>query len=101
MNWALIMRTLGLVLLVEAVALLPSLGIALYLNEPDYMAFVITIAIVAATSFCLARTRLDTNDVGYREGFIIATAGWLFLALFGALPFVISGALPGFVDAFF
>lgn len=101
MNKPLILRTLGLVLLVEAGAMLPSMGIALYLNEPDYMAFAISITLVLLIGFTLSRTPLNTNDVGYREGFIVATASWFFLALFGALPFTISGAIPNYIDAFF
>ncbi|WP_027364592.1 TrkH family potassium uptake protein [Desulfotruncus alcoholivorax] len=101
MNTSLILRTLGLVLLCEAGAMLPSLGIALFLGEADYLAFAISIFFIAIAGFILARTRIESSVVGYREGFIIATAGWLFLALFGSLPFIISGAIPGFIDAFF
>lgn len=101
MNIPLILRTLGLVLLCEAGAMLPSLGIALYLGENDYKAFVISIFTLVIIGFTLSRTRIISSDVGYREGFIIATASWLFLALFGSLPFMISGAIPGFIDAFF
>ena len=101
MNTPLILRTLGMVLLCEAGAMLPSLGIALFLGEADYMAFAFSISFIAIIGFTLARTRIESSVVGYREGFIIATAGWLFLALFGSLPFILSGAIPGFIDAFF
>ena len=36
-----------------------------------------------------------------REGFAIVTFGWTFFALFGALPFVFSGAIPSYLNAFF
>ncbi len=101
MNKPLILRTLGLVLLCEAGAMLPSLGIALYFKEHDYQAFAISITLVALIGFALSRTRLTSNEVGYREGFIIATGSWLFVACLGALPYIISGAIPGFIDAFF
>ncbi|WP_347488424.1 TrkH family potassium uptake protein [Desulfoscipio sp. XC116] len=101
MNKPLILRTLGLVLLCEAGAMLPSLGISLYLQEDAYIAFSISIFVLALIGLTLSRTQLYANDVGYREGFIIATASWLLLALFGSLPFMISGAIPGFINAFF
>lgn len=101
MNTALVLRTLGLVLLCEAIAMLPSLGIALYLHEGAYRAFIISIILSALIGTALSRLRVASSDVGYREGFVIATAGWLFITLFGSLPFIISGAIPGFVDAFF
>jgi len=101
LNKPLILRTLGLILLCEAGSMLPSLGIALYLQETAYIAFSISIIVLALIGLPLSRTRLTSSDVGYREGFIIATASWLLLALFGALPFMISGAIPGFIDALF
>ena len=36
-----------------------------------------------------------------REGFAVVTFGWTFFALFGALPFVFSGAIPSYLNAFF
>lgn len=101
MNSALVLRTLGLVLLCEATAMLPSLGIALYLHEDAYRAFIISIFIIGLIGAALARVQVVTSDVGYREGFVIASAGWLFMALFGSLPFILSGAIPGLINAFF
>jgi len=101
MNIPLILRTLGLVLLCEAAAMLPSLFIALYLGESDYKAFIVSILVISIIGLALSRTRLNTNEVGYREGFIIATARWLMVAVFGSLPYLISGSIPGVVDAFF
>ncbi|KJS13341.1 MAG: potassium transporter [Peptococcaceae bacterium BRH_c8a] len=101
MNKALVLRSLGLVLLCEAVAMLPSLGIALYLHENAYRAFIISVIVIGLIGVALIRIKVQSNDVGYREGFVIATAGWLFMALFGTLPFILSGAIPGLVNAFF
>ncbi len=101
MNKALVLRTLGLVLLCEAAAMLPSLGIALYLHEYAYRAFIISVIIIGLIGAALVCTKVRSSDVGYREGFVIATAGWLFMALFGTLPFLLSGAIPGLANAFF
>ncbi|MCB9099835.1 MAG: TrkH family potassium uptake protein [Anaerolineales bacterium] len=40
-------------------------------------------------------------DIGKREGYLIVTLGWVTMSLFGALPFVFSGAIPSYTDAFF
>ncbi|HBX24451.1 MAG TPA: TrkH family potassium uptake protein [Desulfotomaculum sp.] len=101
MNKALILRTLGLVLLCEAVAMLPSLGIAIFLREDAMRAFVISISVIGLIGAALGRIKVHSNVVGYREGFVIATASWLFMAMFGSLPFLLSGAIPSFVNAFF
>jgi len=101
LNKHLIMRTLGLVLLCEAGAMIPSLVISLYYGEQDKLAFLISIAIVSTLGFILVKRPVETRDVGYREGFAIATFSWLLLAFFGAVPFYLSGAVSNFVDAFF
>ena len=35
-----------------------------------------------------------------REGLVICGLGWILVSLFGSLPFIISGAIPNFVNAF-
>lgn len=47
-------------------------------------------------------TRKDTNtNIGKREGYIIVSTAWVIISLFGTLPFILSGAIPSFSDAFF
>ena len=46
-------------------------------------------------------TRGHSKEVKKREGYIIVTFGWIFMALSGTLPYVISEAIPGFTNAFF
>ena len=101
MNRNLIIRTLGLVLLFEAGAMLPSLFISLYFGENDREAFLSTIALLAVPGFLLYLVRVKDTTVGYREGFAIATMAWLVTAAFGGIPFLLSGSLPTFYDAFF
>ncbi|MCF8297317.1 MAG: TrkH family potassium uptake protein [Saprospiraceae bacterium] len=47
-------------------------------------------------------TRKNNNkNLGKREGYIIVTFAWIIISLFGALPFVINGAIPSYTNAFF
>ncbi|RKY96140.1 MAG: TrkH family potassium uptake protein, partial [Ignavibacteriae bacterium] len=41
------------------------------------------------------------KELGKREGYLIVTLGWVFMALFGSIPFMLYGAIPNFADAFF
>lgn len=44
----------------------------------------------------------STNlNIGKREGYIVVSFSWIFISLFGALPFVISGSIPNYTNAFF
>lgn len=45
--------------------------------------------------------KADKSDLGKREGYLIVTLGWLAMSAFGAIPFVVYGAIPNYSDAFF
>lgn len=101
MNRNLIIRTLGLVLIFEAGAMLPSFFISLYFRESDMIPFLYSIMMLAIPGLLLTRVRVIHHDVGYREGFAIATMTWLVTAACGSIPFLLSGSLSSFYDAFF
>jgi len=101
LNKFFILRTMGLLLIFEAVAMVPSLFLAAYYGEADLKAFIISIIIIVAVGYPLARLRFNEHTIGYKEGFAVATLGWLFMAVFGALPYIISGSTSSVVDAFF
>lgn len=46
-------------------------------------------------------TRGHRKEVKVREGYIIVTFGWIFMALSGTLPYLVSEAIPDFTNAFF
>ncbi|MCL6478263.1 MAG: TrkH family potassium uptake protein [Peptococcaceae bacterium] len=102
MNKKLISRALGLVLLCEAGAMVPSLLLTFYFKEGEWRAFLISIVVTAMVGGLLAvRGAGNEGNVGYREGFAIAAFGWVLLAGFGSLPYILSGALASPVDAYF
>lgn len=45
--------------------------------------------------------RHDLTNIGKKEGYLIVTLTWVSISAFGALPMVISGAIPSYTDAFF
>lgn len=102
MNRRLILRALGLVLLCEAGAMVPSLLLGFYYHEDDWPAFLISIIVTAFAGGVMAvRGNGGGSSVGYREGFAVAAFGWLSLAVFGSIPYILSGTLPNPVDAGF
>ncbi|MGI6604929.1 MAG: TrkH family potassium uptake protein [bacterium] len=101
MNLRFILKNLGLILLCEGALMAPSLGIALYLSESDAPAFFLTMVITLAVGFMLSHVRCTNTRLSGREGFATASLAWLLVATFGALPFLFSGTLTTFSDAFF
>ncbi len=49
----------------------------------------------------MALTRKHRKEIQKREGYIIVTFGWIFMALIGTLPYIFTNAIPSFTDAFF
>ena len=100
MNSRMIARSLGLILLCLAVLLLLPMAAGLYYGE-NVVCFAATIAVAAVLGFVLTRFKPDSNSISARDGFVIVGAGWLLLSAIGALPFVISGDIPNYIDALF
>ncbi|MBQ8160770.1 MAG: TrkH family potassium uptake protein [Clostridia bacterium] len=102
MNMALVFSLLGTIVLVEAVSMVPSLLIALIYGDGDAMVFVYSILATAAAGLVM-RLLAKPKDrmLRGREGFTVVALSWIVLSAFGALPFLLSGFLPNFVDALF
>ena len=103
MNRKLIIRMLGALLLIEAAAMLPAFFIAVIYRDGDASAifFSILINIAVGCSLCFLPGKIGESHLRMKEGFIITALGWIFLGLFGAIPFMISGIIPRFEEAFF
>jgi len=101
MNIKAVLNTLGKLLQVEAGLMLLPLIVALIYRE-DPIPFLITIGLLIVIGTLLTAV-LHKGDhlIFEREGFLIVALSWVIMSVFGALPFVISGAIPSFVDAFF
>ena len=102
MNKRLVLRLLGAILLIEALAMAPSLAISLLYGDGDALALLSSMALLAALGFPAWRfAHPREQNLRAREGFLVVALSWVLLSAFGALPFVISGLIPNYIDAFF
>lgn len=101
MNLRVVLRALGMLLVCEALVMLPSLAVAVYYNGTDITAFILSILIIGAVGISLSYIKTGEKSMYARDGFAIVALGWILLSFFGSLPFVVSGAIPSFIDAFF
>ncbi len=99
MNYGIVLRVLGDILLVESLLMIPSLLIALYTGGSDINAFVITIIVTALVGLFIRRNR-HGKLINAGDGLAIVAFGWIFASAFGALPLFLSGHL-NYLDAFF
>ena len=102
MKTKLVFHTVGRVLLLEAALMLLPLIVSIIYAEGCLTAFIISAACAAIAGGLLTTLcRSDSKSLYTRDGLAIVALSWIGISLFGALPFVISGQIPSFVDAFF
>lgn len=102
MNYRIVFKVLGYMMLIIAICMVPPLLIATFLKQSDTMPFLMSI--MATTLFGAGLIYFNQNSsssIKTREGLAIVTLGWVFASLFGALPFYLSGSVATYVDAFF
>jgi trk system potassium uptake protein TrkH len=94
---------MGHILRLLAVLMIPPLVIAVFLHEKA--AAVGLAATVAATLgaglLMLFFRKPDQGGIRPLEGYVTVALGWIFISLFGALPFFISRHIPSYIDSFF
>ncbi|MGL4805450.1 MAG: potassium transporter TrkG, partial [Bacteroidales bacterium] len=93
---------LGLLLFVEAGFLSLSLLVSLIYQEKDILAFISSILIaIILGGILVLYGRNYVKEMSKREGFLIVTSSWIIFSLIGSIPFMISGSIPSFTNAFF
>ena len=100
MNYKAVGNILGKVLLAEAALLQLPLLTALAFREP-VLPFLQTILILLLVGGGLNALRAESSELFAREGFICVGLSWVLMSAFGAMPFVFSGDIPNYIDAFF
>ncbi len=100
MNYKLALKVVGNVLKYETLLMFIPLIVALCYGENLYP-FLVTILISGIISFFLVRIKSVKTQMYAKEGFITVGIAWIAISVVGALPFVIDGAIPSFIDAFF
>lgn len=101
MNSLMVLRNLGTLLICEAIALIPSLLVAVKYKGDDVKAFLYTILLTLFLGGAAQFIKPKNKNIYARDGFAIVALGWLLISFFGALPFYLSGAIPSLIDSFF
>ena len=101
MNVSIIRRILGYVLMLEAAMLLLPCFVALAYGEDEVLSFLAVSVLCLFVGAAMGLKKPKDNVFYLKEGCVATGLSWIFLSLFGCLPFVISGAIPNFTDALF
>lgn len=102
MNYAIVFRLLGYVMLIEgALLLLPAAASWIYGEWFVLGVFLITAAVSAAIGYALRGIKPKSKMFYMREGFAATSLSWIVISIVGAVPFVVAGCIPNPVDALF
>ncbi|MBE6573385.1 MAG: TrkH family potassium uptake protein [Ruminococcaceae bacterium] len=102
MNRSLILYFTGKLMHIEALLLLPPLIVSAIYRENCFFSILTTIGIAFFLGhFIMWAAKPKDKTIYAREGFIMVALSWLTFSAMGALPFVISGEIPNYIDAFF
>ena len=102
MNYAVVFRLLGYILMIEGtLLLLPAATSLLYGEWMVLGVFLLTAAVSAAIGFVLKGIKPRSKVFYMREGFAATALSWIVISVVGAVPFVLTGCIPNPVDALF
>lgn len=114
-NFSAILKIMGILLIIEGVFMLSSLGFSAW-YDPDslkhlrffdpvhdflpLLASGLGISLIGILLW-VTNKQLDQNSIGKREGYIVVSMAWVIISLFGAIPFMLCGVTDSYTDAFF
>lgn len=103
MNYKLLGKILGKIMILEGILMIAPFVVSLIYGEGviNAFAFVIPIVLLAAIGVLLQLPKPKRSSLYQKEGFALVPLVWLVMAMFGALPFVINGDIPNYIDACF
>ncbi len=96
-----VLSTLGKVLLIEALLLIFPMLVGVIYSDGTFLAFLIPVIGLLIVGAPLSLIKTKYKSIYAKEGFVIVALAWVILSLAGAVPFVISGQIPNFINAVF
>lgn len=101
MNSAIIRYITGWILKLLGCFLTLPLLVSIIYQEERFWAWILVMALSLGAGFFLSLHRPEKMEMYTKEGFFSVSLSWILMSIFGALPFVITGDIPNYVDALF
>lgn len=102
MNFNMIRFIIGKVIVLLGVLLvLPALTGFVYREYTGGLIYTICVAVYVALGYCISRKKPQNKNFYAREGYVIAALVWIVMSILGAVPFVLTKAIPSMTDALF
>lgn len=101
MNRRMIVFAIGKLLSMTGFLLFIPVMISFIYHESQGLYFGIVGAILLLLGFLISRKTPKKKNIYACEGFVIVALSWILVSAFSAIPYVLSGEIPRYVDAFF
>ena len=103
MNYKLLGKILGKIMIMESLLMLAPLIVSFVYQEGlrNHIAFIIPSVVLATLGGIMQIPKPKRTSIYQKEGFALVALVWIIMALFGAIPFVINQNIPNYIDACF
>ena len=103
MNWTVVQRILGLLLMMFSLTMLPPIAFSFYYDDHSWLPFVEGFGLTLAAGILIwLPVHRSRKDLRLRDGFLVVAAFWTVLGTFGAAPLYFADGLSlSFTDAVF
>ena len=102
MNYKMLRYITGQLLIAEGILMIIPLVTSLFYGEFGMLhAFLIPMAALFLLGFLLSFKKPENKTLRAQDGFVVVGLSWIIMSAFGCLPFIISGLIPNFIDAYF
>ena len=97
-----VIHIIGLLLCIEAIAMIFPLIIDLIYNNPDWDEFFLSALVTFFIGLVLYFSfKKEKIVIKIRQAFVLTISSWIVIAIFGSLPFVFTSSNLNYTDAFF
>jgi trk system potassium uptake protein TrkH len=102
LNYKIIVFIMGLLLVFNGGFMMLSALVSAYYEEPEGWSILASSGVaVFMGSIVMFFTRNHVKQLHKKEGYLIVTLGWLIMAFAGTMPYMFSGVIISYTDAFF
>ena len=101
MNKRMVLYFIGWIFKIEAICMLLPIFTALFYKEVQVKDFIFTAILCLVLGFIISAKKPENTSFNTREGLVSVGLGWIVMSMSGAIPFVIDGCIPSYVDALF
>lgn len=101
MNYSMVLYILGYMLKFESAFLMLPVLIGIIYKEDASLSYLAVAAVCLILGLLLTRKKPTSPNLYTREGFVTVALSWIVMSVFGAMPFVLTGDIPSYVDALF